>query len=311
MKLHDVDLRLIQIFVEIVESGGFMPARVRLNLEISTLSVHMKHLETRLGLRLARRGRAGFQLTPQGEAVYAAAKKLLDAIDIFEIETASLRGETVGTLALGASENLIFEEEAVFQAALTRFVAACPDVRLSFVIDAPENLERRLIEGTLDVAACPSRQRIETLVYREAFRQPTGIYAARGHALFERRDADISMEELCRARLVRNGSAAVLYDGVLTADNDPAVAYNTEAVAALIRTGNYVGWLPAHYASRWVESGEMRPLKADLTNYEAAYFVITRNDRSTGVRAAFLAAIEAGRSASAAGRPDAALATSL
>lgn len=293
MKLHDVDLRLLQIFVEIVESGGFMPARVRLNLEVSTLSVHMKHLETRLGLRLARRGRAGFQLTPQGEAVYAATKRLLEAIDIFEIETASVRGETVGTLAIGTSENLIFEEEAVLQRALAGFVAACPDVRLSFFIDTPENLERRLIDGTLDVAVCPSRRRIDTLAYRNAFRQPTGIYAARGHSLYEMSDADIPMDAFRTTRMVRNGSAAVLYDGTLTTDNDSAVAYNTEAVAALIRTGNYIGWLPVHYAGRWVATGEMRPLKPELTIYQADYFVITRDDRPTGVRAAFLAAFAA------------------
>ncbi|MCX5514367.1 hypothetical protein C3941_14930 [Kaistia algarum] len=290
MKLHDVDLRLLQIFVEIVESGGFTPARVRLNLEISTLSVHMKHLETRLGLTLARRGRAGFQLTPQGEAVFAATKKLLEAIDIFETETASLKGETVGTLVLGASENLIFEEEAAFQHALTRFVAACPEVRLTFVIDTPEVLERRLIEGTVDVAVCPSRRHIDTLVYREAFRQPTGMYAGRGNELFETDDDRLPMDLLRTTRLVRNGSAAMLYDGALTTDNDVAVAYNTEAVAALIRTGNYIGWLPVHYARRWVERGELRLIKPAVTVYEAHYFVITRNDRPTGVRAAFLAA---------------------
>lgn len=290
MKLHDVDLRLLQIFVEIVESGGLTPARVRLNLEISTLSVHLKHLETRLGLTLARRGRAGFQLTPQGEAVYAAAKKLLQAISIFEIETASLRNETVGTLVLGASENLIFEKEAAFQQALSRFVTACPEVRLTFTIDTPENLERRLIEGTVDAAVCPSRRHVDTLVYRHAFDQPTGMYVAYGHPLFDTVDETITMDTLRTVRMVRNGSAAVLYEGALTTENDTAVAYNTEAVAALIRTGNYVGWLPVHYAARWVETGELRLIRPDVTIYQARHFVITRNDRPTGVRAAFLAA---------------------
>ena len=69
IQLETVDLRLLRLFMTIVEAGGFSAAQSELNLSLSTISTHFADLETRLGLRLCRRGRSGFQLTPEGQAV--------------------------------------------------------------------------------------------------------------------------------------------------------------------------------------------------------------------------------------------------
>lgn len=62
-QLSDMDLRLLQVFKAVVECGGMSAAELELNIGTSTVSRHMKDLETRLGLTLCRRGRAGFALT--------------------------------------------------------------------------------------------------------------------------------------------------------------------------------------------------------------------------------------------------------
>ena len=51
-------------------------AQALLNVSESTVSTHMHDLETRLGLRLCQRGRGGFRLTADGEAVYRSAREL-------------------------------------------------------------------------------------------------------------------------------------------------------------------------------------------------------------------------------------------
>ena len=66
-RLSDLDLRLLRIFVAVVESGGFSLASARLNVAESTISSHMADLEKRLGMRLCERGRSGFRLTDDGE----------------------------------------------------------------------------------------------------------------------------------------------------------------------------------------------------------------------------------------------------
>ncbi|MFM7786129.1 MAG: LysR family transcriptional regulator, partial [Gammaproteobacteria bacterium] len=61
-QVTDLDLRLLRVFRTVVESGGFAAAELALNVGRSTISKQIKDLETRLGMRLCRRGRGGFAL---------------------------------------------------------------------------------------------------------------------------------------------------------------------------------------------------------------------------------------------------------
>ena len=82
-QLSDMDLRLLQVFKTVVECGGMSAAELELNIGTSTVSRHVKDLETRLGLVLCRRGRAGFALTQEGQRVYDETLRLLAAVDGF------------------------------------------------------------------------------------------------------------------------------------------------------------------------------------------------------------------------------------
>ena len=57
-QVSDMDLRLLRVFKAVAECGGMAAAELELNIGTSTVSRHMKDLETRLGLVLCRRGRA-------------------------------------------------------------------------------------------------------------------------------------------------------------------------------------------------------------------------------------------------------------
>ncbi|WP_239685904.1 helix-turn-helix domain-containing protein [Photobacterium swingsii] len=65
-KIDDIDIRLLQLFLIIVESDGFSAAQYQLNMHQSSISKKMNDLETRLGMTLCHRGRSGFKLTPDG-----------------------------------------------------------------------------------------------------------------------------------------------------------------------------------------------------------------------------------------------------
>ena len=93
--LHGIsnpDIHLLRVFVAVVECGGFSAAQISLNVAQSTISTQMSSLETRLGLRLCNRGRAGFSLTDDGRAVYDAAISLFHSIDQFTGRVNERRG---------------------------------------------------------------------------------------------------------------------------------------------------------------------------------------------------------------------------
>lgn len=59
----DLDLRLIRVFLAIVDAGGVSAAQDVLGVGQSTISSQLATLETRLDFRLCERGRGGFRLT--------------------------------------------------------------------------------------------------------------------------------------------------------------------------------------------------------------------------------------------------------
>ena len=70
MQVSNSDLTSLAVFRSVVEHRGFLGAQVALGLSQSAVSFHIKGLEQRLGFRLCRRGRSGFELTDRGAIVY-------------------------------------------------------------------------------------------------------------------------------------------------------------------------------------------------------------------------------------------------
>ena len=68
-RTDNADLRLLRIFMTVADARGFSAAQTLLNISAPTVSNHISALETRLGVKLCQRGRAGFRLTQEGEVV--------------------------------------------------------------------------------------------------------------------------------------------------------------------------------------------------------------------------------------------------
>ena len=82
-QITDADWRLLRVFTAVAHCGGMTAAELELNISTSTISRHVKDLESRLGLVLCRRGRGGFALTPAGERILQETRQLLAATDRF------------------------------------------------------------------------------------------------------------------------------------------------------------------------------------------------------------------------------------
>ncbi|KAA1176137.1 LysR family transcriptional regulator [Marinobacter salinexigens] len=105
MNLSDIDLRLLDVFIAVVECQGIANAQTLLNRDASNISRQLRQLEERLHLRLCERGRSGFGLTPDGEQVYRNTLDLKRALRNFEDETEILKGHLSGQLRLAMMMN--------------------------------------------------------------------------------------------------------------------------------------------------------------------------------------------------------------
>ena len=99
--VSELDIRLIRVFLAVVEAGGISAAQTALNTTQPTISAQLATLEARLGFRLCERGRAGFSVTPKGQQFLEAARRLMAATEGFRIEVQHINRKITGNFNIG------------------------------------------------------------------------------------------------------------------------------------------------------------------------------------------------------------------
>lgn len=148
-------------FVRAVDTGGFSAAARDLKLTASALSKLVSRLEDRLGARLLHRTTRRLQLTPEGEAFYARARKILAAMDEAEAEVTEAGASPRGLLRLHCGSAFGMHQLA---GAVPAFLARYPGVELDLTINdqPPEHMEESfdlaIRNGPLDESSIVARR---------------------------------------------------------------------------------------------------------------------------------------------------------
>lgn len=257
-QLRDLDLQLLRLFVSVVENGGFSAAQGELGIGQSTISTQMAKLETRLGFRLCERGKAGFRLTPKGEQVLAATRKLFAAIEAFKGEAQGMADKLLGELHIGLSESLADEVLQRVASAIGRFRQRNQAVQIELLSAMPGELERRLLQGQLQLAIGYFSGSQTALDYQPLFGEQQRLYCGQGHPLFMRTPLDAGELASCDGvqHPYRFISAAEPWQAGLSSARSEQV----EGSLAFILSGAHIGYLPQHIAAPWEERGQLRAL---------------------------------------------------
>jgi LysR family transcriptional regulator, transcriptional activator for bauABCD operon len=289
MRLSPSDIKALIVFRAIVEHGGFLGAQVAIGTSQSALSFHMKALEERIGYRLCRRGRGGFDLTDRGAIVYERSKALFAAISAFESEVGELGARVSGTLRLGLADNTITDPRLPIRDVLHDFLRKSDRAQLKITIGEPEQIITEVGNGGIEIGLVPETQRYKGLNFTRFHEEVHSLYCGRRHPLFAEEPSRITVEAVRSHPFVIRpyaGSRELRhYRGAPVG----AHASNMEAQAMFVLSGHFLGYLPDHYAGQWVESGELRPLLARKTRIRSPFFIVTRvMDRRPLLMRAFL-----------------------
>lgn len=277
IQLHDVDLKLLRVFATIVKCGGFSAAQAALNAGQSTISEQMSHLETRLGVKLCQRGRSGFQLTEQGVAIHEASLRLLSAVENFCSDADVLKQRISGQLNLGIIDSTISDPDSPIPRTTQRFVSRGHDVHLNVYVGAPAELEERVLDGRLHLAVGHFPIHVPGLSYSALYQEALGLYCGRRHPLYgSQAEGAKLLEEISTSRTVARGYMQQFDLEQLGVSKAAATVDNIEALAILIISGAYIGFLPMHFAAQWVKNGGMRQLAAKQLQPLSPFDVISR-----------------------------------
>ncbi|MDN0084530.1 LysR family transcriptional regulator [Crenobacter sp. SG2305] len=290
--ISDLDLRLLRVFLAVVDAGGVTPAQTTLNVGQSTISAQLSTLETRLGYRLCERGRGGFRLTPRGERMVDLARELLTVVDDIGERARNMGRQLVGTLHLGLIGHTPMSHNARISQAIARFKARSQAVRFSISVRAPGELEEKLLSGEIEVAVGYFWHRVTSLSYTRLFVERQVAYCGQGHPLFERAGTltheEVTAHEWAWRSYPLPEAQLTLPAGAITAQAD-----NMEAVAVFILSGHHLGFLPEHFAQPYVEQGLLRALNPERFHYEVPFHMVTRQGRHSDVVAAFIEDLQA------------------
>ncbi|MGB0696237.1 MAG: LysR substrate-binding domain-containing protein [Rhodospirillaceae bacterium] len=142
-----LDANLLRAFVEVVDSGGFSQAATRLRRGQSAISLQIKRLEERLGVRLFDRGPRHVRLTPEGERILDLSRRILSLND--ELLSRTQEPEMAGLVRLGAPEDFATSH---LPQVLASFARTYPQVALEVTCELTLELLEHFEAGELDLA---------------------------------------------------------------------------------------------------------------------------------------------------------------
>ncbi|TDV59713.1 LysR family transcriptional regulator [Pseudomonas sp. LP_7_YM] len=258
-----MDLKLFRIFRAVVEAGGFTAAQIELNISLAAISKQISDLEIRLGMRLCTRGREKFCLTEEGKLIYEASLELFMALDNFRERVGNVRGELLGDLNIAVIDNTVSDAGSPLVAALKALQEKAPKARVRLNVAPLEEIEQGILKGRFAVGIVPVYSARDEFKVVPLYEEKSELYCSNTHPLFAMADEDIGEKCLAEAQFIDHAYAVHKEKlKLLGLRNVTAVATQVEAVAILIMTGRYLGYLPTHWAESYVQRDMMRSIKA-------------------------------------------------
>jgi DNA-binding transcriptional LysR family regulator len=166
-----VELNDLAAFVSVVRAGGFRDAARISRVSASSLSIAVRRLESRLGLRLLNRTtrsvaptEAGLRLVDKLTPLFSEMEAALDVLNVF-------RDKPTGTLKLNVPSSAA---RIVLPALIAAFLKAYPDIRVEVVVedgfvdvlsigcDAGIRYDERLEQDMIAIPIGPRVQRFAT-----------------------------------------------------------------------------------------------------------------------------------------------------
>ncbi len=179
-----MDIRQLEVFCQVVESGSFSRAAKALGLSQPTASEHIKTLEEELGARLFDRLGRRVQPTRAGGLLHAYARRILNERDKAKAAIEEYLGIVRGHLALGAST---IPGGYLLPRLLGEFKKLYPETTVSIDILDSRRVSEAVLEGEYPLGVTGARVPNNQLLYRLFARDELVLAVPPEHPLAGRR----------------------------------------------------------------------------------------------------------------------------
>ncbi len=283
-QLGDAHIRLLRIFKSVIEAGGFAAAEVELNISRPAISLAIAELESLLNMKLCNRGRAGFSITDQGQHAYQASLQLLGSLETFRSQINAINTDLVGDLNLGITDNLVTNHQMRITRSLSAMKHRAPEVIFNIRMMPPNDIETAILDGHIHIGVVPDLRNLPGLNYLPLYKERSLLYCSAQHPLFHQDLNKISDDALSQYdAVVPSYPQAAEIKQQQTMLKATATSTDREGIAFLILTGRFIGFLPTHFAERWVSQDKLRTIEAHSRGFDTYFSAITRKGARTNL----------------------------
>jgi DNA-binding transcriptional LysR family regulator len=246
---RSMELRQLEQFVAVAETGSFTRAAARLHVVQSGVSASVQALEHELGARLFERGARGARLTPAGSALLPAARTTLDAARTAREVVTRIASGVAGEVNLGTLASIDVVDLPALLARLRREYPGIK-VRLRTSPSGSRGLTEALAHGDLDAALMANDgSAIPGLRLTRLLSVPIVVLLRHDHRLAQR--TAVSLSELANEQFIDFpagfGNRRIVDDAFARLGLERSVAVEVTDVtdaAAYVRHGLGVSLVP-------------------------------------------------------------------
>jgi LysR family transcriptional regulator, transcriptional activator for bauABCD operon len=280
-EMTDFDIRLLRVFAAVSEAGGFSAAEVGLNKSKSSISIDISSLESRLGLRLCRRGREGFALTAEGEKILCLVKDLFASLNGFRDGAGRIASLVEGQLTLILDDNFPLWKQAELTKTVKEFHTAYPQVFLTVRTASPDEVVKSVLNGIADIGISAAPREVAGAIVEPIFDERMVLCCADGHPLITDTEGSVAEEDLLAFDFIdivtrQCGRTRKVLDGFRIQAKSPTV----QSRLLLILSGQYIGFLPQELVEPYIAARQIRTINAKSMSYDNTCSLIVRDEVS-------------------------------
>ena len=281
-----MDIRRLEVFCKLMETGSFSRTAQELGLTQPTVSGHIKSLERDIGLQLFDRRRRQIVPTGAAEVLLGFALKILELRKEAGFALEKFRGRISGRLRMGGST---IPGAYILPALIGRFRRIHEDTQMSLVLGDTVEIAAQVAAGHLELGVVGAFSELEGLSY-EPLLEDQMVLAAPTVRFPGESSRKLKVSDLVdRPFIIReegSGTRTVMLRALAEHDlslkdlNVVAEMGSTEAVRHSIKAGLGVSILSRVAVAEDVEAGHIEIIPVDGLDLKRSFFLVTDSLRS-------------------------------
>lgn len=295
-------LHQLEIFAKVAELGSFTQAAEALRVRQPTVSIQIKGLEREYDVKLFEKVGNKVRLTGAGERLLNRAEEVLARMESIKEEMKGIKGVKEGEIRVGATT---LAAVSFLPAAAQRFEKLHPGIRVVLTVQRSEILEKKVLQGELDLAITSWLPRSRALAGEHFYDEEVVAIAAPNHPLAKRRS--VPLELIAKEPLIAYKEGAVR-DSVRKRFAEKKMVFAPMLEVDIREGGRYImkgavagnlgiGFLSKSYVAPDIKAGKLKILKVpELQIKRVSYIVVHKNKQEPSLVGEFVSFLKRYRS---------------